>query len=63
LNGLTNIKILDANLGTTQTLLLPQISDKCPAPTPNGANVAFVCTENLWYPSMNRLGIWIGTLR
>ena len=60
---LKNIKVLDANLSTVECLLLPQISDWDPAPTPNGANVAFVCGENLWYPSMNRLGIWIGTLR
>jgi Tol biopolymer transport system component len=60
---LKNIKVLDANLSTVQSLLLPQISDWDPAATPNGANVAFVCGENLWYPSMNRLGIWIGTLR
>ncbi|HVM32976.1 MAG TPA: WD40 repeat domain-containing protein [bacterium] len=58
-----SVKLLDANLGTVQSLILPQISDWAPTPSPDSANVAFVCTENLWYPSINRLGIWIGTLR
>ncbi len=61
--GFTHVKILDANLDTVQNLILPQIATRDPAPTPNGANVAFVCPENLWYPSINRLGIWIGALR
>ena len=61
--GFTHVKLLDANLDTVQNLILPQIATRDPAPTPNGANVAFVCPENLWYPSINRLGIWIGTLR
>lgn len=61
--GARNIKLLNANLSTAQNLILPQISDWDPAPSPNGADVAFVCNENLWYPSFNRLGIWIGSLR
>ncbi|MGH7738637.1 MAG: TolB family protein [bacterium] len=61
--GARKVKLLNANLSTVQNLILPQISDWDPTPSPNGADVAFVCNENLWYPSYNRLGIWIGSLR
>jgi len=46
-----------------RTLIPSQIADWSPAPSPDGASIAFVCPQNLWYPSEGRLGVWIGALR
>lgn len=60
----SNVKILDANLGTATSLIPPQVSHYSPAVSPDGVKVAFVASEGLWYPSLNdKSGIWIATLR
>ncbi len=57
-----NIKILDANLGTVLNLIPAQISDHAPAISPDGAKLAFVSSEGLWYPSLGQ-SLWVALLR
>ncbi len=55
-------RLLDANLGTCQYLIPPQISTGSPAMASDGVKVAFIAGEGLWYPSLGH-GIWVATLR
>lgn len=57
------IKLLNTNLLTAQNLIPPQISCWSPAPSPNGANIAFIGPQNLWYPSEGYSGVWIEAIR
>lgn len=58
-----NIMILDANLGETESLLLPQVSHYSPALSPDGVKIAFVGNQSLWNPLVGRSGIWVAVLR
>ena len=58
-----NILVVDANLYTSQSLILPQLTAHSPAISPDGVKVAFASSQGLWYPSFNRKGIWIAVLR
>jgi len=58
-----NIQITDANLYTSQSLILTQLSAHSPAISPDGVKVAFASSQGLWYPSFNRKGIWIAVVR
>lgn len=59
-----NIQVMNANLYTSQSLILPQLSIHSPAISPDGVKVAFASGQGLWYPSLtNRKGIWIAVLR
>lgn len=62
LGSFTNIKLLDANLGTVVNLIPAQISNHSPAISPDGAKLAFVASEGLWYPSFGHC-IWVALLR
>lgn len=57
------VRLLDANLGTVENLIPSQIASRSPVPSPDGAKVAFVSSQGLWYPSGNRTGIWVAVLR
>ncbi len=60
------IEIQDANLGSMETLIWPQIPHHSPAPSPDGVKVAFVGSSGLWYPSIGlqeSSGIWVAVLR
>jgi Tol biopolymer transport system component len=66
-----NIILIDANLGTVETLLPTQISTRSPSISPSGVNIAFSGTTGLWYPSIHKLippfdektGLWVARLR
>jgi hypothetical protein len=62
LGSFTNIKLLDGNLGTVVNIIPAQISNHAPALSSDGAKLAFVSGEGLWYPSPNQ-GIWVALLR
>lgn len=59
----STVKLLDANLGSCLYLLPPQIATQAPAIASDGAKVAFVAGEGLWYPSFGKNGIWVAALR
>jgi hypothetical protein len=66
-----NVILVDANLGTVETLLPTQISTRSPSISPAGVNIAFTGTTGLWYPSFQKLippfdektGVWVARLR
>jgi Tol biopolymer transport system component len=66
-----NVILVDANLGTVETLIPTQFPTHSPAISPDGANVAFTGTTGLWYPSIHKLlppfeektGLWVARLR
>ncbi len=62
LGSFTNIKLLDGNLGTAVNLIPAQISNHAPAISTDGAKVAFVAGDGLWYPSSGQ-GLWVALLR
>ncbi|HTC20836.1 MAG TPA: hypothetical protein VK859_08310 [bacterium] len=62
LGSFTNIRLLDGNLGTVVNLIPAQISNRAPALSTDGAKIAFVSGDGLWYPSQNQ-GIWVAILR
>ena len=62
LGSFTNIKLLDGNLGTVVNLLPAQISNHAPALSTDGAKVAFVAGDGLWFPSRDQ-GLWVALLR
>ncbi len=57
------IKILDANIGETETLIMPQISHRSPAVSPDGVKIAFISSQYLWLPASSQSGIWVAVLR
>jgi Tol biopolymer transport system component len=62
MGSFTNIKLLDGNLGTVVNLIPAQLSNHAPALSTDGAKIAFVSGDGLWYPSLNQ-GIWVALLR
>ncbi len=58
-----NIKELDADLSKVVDLIAPQVSHRAPAVSPDGVKVAFTGRSGLWYPSSDRLGVWVAVLR
>lgn len=58
-----NIKELDVDLAKVVDLIAPQVSHRAPAVSPDGVKVAFAGRSGLWYPSADRLGIWVAVLR
>jgi hypothetical protein len=61
-HNIKGIMVLDANLRTSEDLMLPQINSHSPAGSPDGIKLAFVGSEGLWYPSLDS-GIWVDVLR
>lgn len=59
----TGVQVLDANLGTLESLIPPQVSDSAPAVSPDGVKVAFAASQGLWYSSGGKTGIWVALLR
>jgi hypothetical protein len=57
-----NVRVLDANVGRTHSLIAPQLAHRSPAPSPDGAKVAFVASQGLWYPFQGT-GIWVAMVR
>jgi hypothetical protein len=59
-----NVRLLDVNLGTSSTLVMPQLDHYGPAFSPDGVKVAFLGTKNLWFPTwLNKAGVWVAVLR
>lgn len=56
------IRILDANLNTVSDLILPQVSHRAPAVSPDGVKVAFVADQGLWL-RQGHSAIWVAHLR
>jgi Tol biopolymer transport system component len=64
LGSIPNIQILDVNVGTHSTLILPQVEQRSPALSPDGVKVAFLGSSGLWYPSLSsRSSLWVSVLR
>jgi len=57
-----NIRVLDANLESLETLISPQLSHRSPAASPDGAKIAFVASQGLWYP-ISGTGVWVAMVR
>ncbi len=56
------IRILDANLDSVEDLILPQVSHRAPAISPDGVKVAFVADQGLWL-RQGHSAIWVAHLR
>ena len=56
------VRLLDANLETAQDLILPQVSHRAPAISPDGVKVAFVADQGLWL-RQGSTAIWVAHLR
>jgi Tol biopolymer transport system component len=63
-NSVHNIQVLDVNVGTHTTLILPQVEHRSPAVSPDGAKIAFLGSAGLWYPSLtSRSTLWVSAVR
>jgi len=59
-----NIQVLNVNVGTHTTLILPQVDHRSPAVSPDGAKIAFLGSAGLWYPSFtSRSTLWVSAVR
>jgi hypothetical protein len=62
--SIPNIQVLDVNVGTHTTLILPQVAHRSPAVSPDGVKVAFLGSLGLWYPSLSsHSALWVSVLR
>lgn len=58
--NISNVRILDVNVGTSRTLLPPKLAQRAPTVSPDGAKVAFLASSGLWYPTVGgRSGLWV----
>jgi Tol biopolymer transport system component len=65
-DNVKNIQVLNVNIGTFTTLILPKVEHRSPAVSPESAKVAFLGSQGLWYPTLSwspRSTLWVAVIR